>query len=297
MRCAPDVIESDEGRRAVPVFPTIREADMSENTTDSSLLYEREGDVAILSLHVPTRLNPLTLDIQRGLRDRLARLCDEGTTRALVITGAGKAFCVGADLSSMGPSEGGGSLGQRTADTMAELSNRLIADIRALPFPVVSAVNGPAAGAGVGLALAADVVLAARSAYFYLPFMPRLGIVPDLGTTWFLERSIGRARAVALTLLGDRLSAEQAAQWGLIWSCVDDAALRQEALATAQRLARLPAHAAREIRNAYESAGSVPLEAQMHYEAERQRELIDRPEFAEGVKAFGEKRDPVFERN
>lgn len=270
---------------------------MSDTEADSSLLYEREGDVAILSLHVPTRLNPLTLDIQRGLRDRLARLCDEGTTRALVITGAGKAFCVGADLSSMGPNEGGGSLGQRTADTMAELSNRLIADIRALPFPVVSAVNGPAAGAGVGLALAADVVLAARSAYFYLPFMPRLGIVPDLGTTWFLERSIGRARAVALTLLGDRLSAEQAAQWGLIWSCVDEAALRQEALATAQRLARLPAHAAREIRNAYESAGSVPLEAQMHYEAERQRELIDRPEFAEGVKAFGEKRDPVFGRN
>lgn len=270
---------------------------MSDTEADPSLLYEREGDVAVLSLHVPTRLNPLTLDIQRGLRDRLARLCDEGTTRALVLTGSGKAFCVGADLSSMGPAAGGGSLGQRTADTMAELSNRLIADIRALPFPVVSAVNGPAAGAGVGLALSADVVLAARSAYFYLPFMPKLGIVPDLGTTWFLERSIGRARAVALTLLADRLSAEQAVQWGLIWACVDDAVLRQEALAVAQRLARLPAHAAREIRHAYESAGSVPLEAQMHYEAERQRELIDRPEFAEGVKAFGEKRDPVFGRN
>lgn len=269
---------------------------MRETEADPSLLYEREGDVAILSLHVPTRLNPITLDIQRGLRDRLARLCDEGTTRALVLTGSGKAFCVGADLSSMGPAEGGRSLGQRTADTMAELSNRLIADIRALPFPVVSAVNGPAAGAGVGLALSADVVVAARSAYFYLPFMPRLGIVPDLGTTWFLERSIGRARAVALTLLGDRLSAEQAAQWGLVWACVDDAVLRQEALAIAQRLARLPAHAAREIRNAYESAGNVPLEAQMHYEAERQRELIDRPEFAEGVKAFGEKREPVFGR-
>jgi 2-(1,2-epoxy-1,2-dihydrophenyl)acetyl-CoA isomerase len=268
-----------------------------EAEADSPLLYERDGDVAILSLHVPARLNPLTLDIQHRLRDRLARLCDEGTTRALILTGVGKAFCVGADLSSMGPAAPGQSLGQRTADTMAELSNRLIAEIRALPFPVVSAVNGPAAGAGVGLALSADVVVASRSAYFYLPFMPKLGIVPDLGTTWFLERSIGRARSVALTLLGDRLSAEQAAQWGLIWACVDDAMLRHEAMAIAHRLARLPAHAAHETRNAYESAGSVPLEVQMHYEAERQRELIDRPAFSEGVKAFGEKRDPVFERN
>lgn len=274
---------------------------MTESSSDSSLLYERDGDVAILSLHVPTRLNPLTQDIQRALREHLARMCDEGTVRALVLTGSGKAFCVGADLSSMGAAGvgaagDGSSLGQRTADGMAALSNRLIADIRALPFPVVSAVNGPTAGAGVGLALSADVVVAARSAYFYLPFMPRLGIVPDLGTTWFLERSIGRARSVALSLLGDRLSAEQAAQWGLIWACVDDAVLRQEALAIAQRLARLPAHAAREIRQAYESAGRVPLQEQLHYEAERQRELIDRPEFSEGVKAFREKREPVFGR-
>ncbi|MDP9901067.1 enoyl-CoA hydratase-related protein [Variovorax ginsengisoli] len=269
---------------------------MSPKDTDPCLLYERDGDVAILSMNVPTRLNPLTLELQHHLRDRLARLRDEGTVRALVLTGSGKAFCVGADLSSMGPAGTSGSLGQRTADTMAELSNRLITDIRSLPFPVVCAVNGPAAGAGVGLALAADLVVAARSAYFYLPFMPRLGIVPDLGTTWFLERSVGRARAVALSLLGDRLGAEQAVQWGLVWSCVDDTVLRQESVAIAQRLARLPAHAATEIRNAYESAGSVGLEAQLHYEAERQRELIDRPAFAEGVKAFGEKREPVFRR-
>ena len=286
---------------------------MTESSSESSLRYERDGDVAILSLHVPTRLNPLTHDIQRGLREHLARMCDEGRVRALVLTGTGKAFCVGADLSSMGAAgvgaagvgaagtgaagaDDGPSLGQRTADGMAALSNRLIADIRALPFPVVSAVNGPTAGAGVGLALSADVVVAARSAYFYLPFMPRLGIVPDLGTTWFLERCIGRARSVALSLLGDRLSAEQAAQWGLIWACVDDAVLRQEALAIAQRLARLPAHAAREIRQAYESAGRVSLPEQLHYEAERQRELIDRPEFSEGVKAFREKREPVFGR-
>jgi 2-(1,2-epoxy-1,2-dihydrophenyl)acetyl-CoA isomerase len=257
------------------------------------LLCERDGDVAILSINVPSRLNPLTRDVQRGLRATIANLSGENEVRALVLTGIGRSFCVGADLGSIDTSESG-SLGQRTAEVMESLSNRLIEDLRAAPFPVVSAINGATAGAGVGLALAADVIVAARSAYFYLPFMPRLGLVPDLGTTWFLEHSVGRARAVGLSLLGDRLSAEQAVQWGLIWACVDDAVLRQEAIALARRLARLPAHAAREIRSAYESAGSQSLNTQMRYEAGRQRELIDRPHFAEGVRAFREKRDPVF---
>lgn len=269
---------------------------MSSQPTDADpLLYERDGDVGILSFNIPKRLNPLTQPLQQALREQLARLRDEGEVRALVLTGVGRAFCVGADLGSMG---GGasvpGSLGQRTADAMESLSNRLIEDLRSMPFPVVSAVNGPVAGAGVGVALAADVVIAARSAYFYLPFMPRLGIVPDLGSTWFLERLVGRARAIGMSLLDERLPAEQAAQWGLVWACVDDTELRAKALAVAQRLARLPAHAAQEMRAVYESAADKSLVAQMHHEAERQRELFDRPEFAEGVKAFMEKRAPVF---
>jgi 2-(1,2-epoxy-1,2-dihydrophenyl)acetyl-CoA isomerase len=137
--------------------------------------------------------------------------------------------------------------------------------------PVVAAVNGAAAGAGVALALAADLTVAARSAYFYLPFMPRLGIVPDMGTTWFLEHRIGRARAVAVTMLGDRIPAEQAAQWGLVWACVDDAALRGHALALAQRLSRLPSHAALEVRQAYAAAAGHSLQVQLAYEAGRQR--------------------------
>jgi len=257
------------------------------------VLCERDGDVAILSFNISQRLNPLTIPLQQALRAQLARLRDDGEVGAVVLTGVGKAFCVGADLGSMGTTDGG-SLGQRTADMMEALSNRLIEDLRSMPFPVVSAVNGPAAGAGVGVALAADVVLVARSAYFYLPFMPRLGIVPDLGTTWFLERLVGRARAVGMSLLGERLSGEQAAQWGLVWACVDDAELRTQAVAVAQRLARLPAHAAKEIRAVYESAASQSLVGQMRHEAGRQRELIDRPEFAEGVKAFMEKREPLF---
>lgn len=259
------------------------------------LRIERDGNVAILSFNVPTRLNPLTRELQQALREQLALLRDDAAVGAIVLTGVGKAFCVGADLASMNDVEGG-SLGTRTAETMASLSNPLIEDLRTMPVPVVSAVNGPAAGAGVAVALAGDIVLAARSAYFYLPFMPRLGIVPDLGTPWFLERLVGRGRAIGMSLLGERLPAIQAAQWGLVWACVEDAELRAHAIALAQRLAKLPAHAAREIRAVYESAATQPLAAQLAYEAQRQRELIDGPDFAEGVRAFLEKREPVFTR-
>ena len=261
--------------------------------TDPVLL-ERDGPVAILRLNLPERLNPLALALQERLRALLAELAADRSVRALVLTGVGKAFCVGADLSGMRPPSDGRSLGEWTRDTMEALSNRLVEDLRGLPFPVVAAVNGPCAGAGVGLALAADIVLAARSAYFFLSFMPRLGIVPDLGSTWFLERFVGRPRAVAMSLLGERISGEQAAQWGLVWACVDDAQLQTQALAMAQRLASLPVHAAQEIRQVFDSAAQQDLPAQLRLEAERQRELIDRPEFLEGVQAFLQKREPRF---
>jgi 2-(1,2-epoxy-1,2-dihydrophenyl)acetyl-CoA isomerase len=258
------------------------------------ILIDRDGNVAVLTLNIPARLNPVTRDLMSALRDQLASLAEDDTVRAIVLTGAGRAFCSGADLSNIAGPEDNRSLGQRAFETMESLSNRLIEDLRSLPVPVVTAVNGPAAGGGVGLALAADVVLAARSAYFYLPFMPRLGLVPDLGATWFLEHFVGRARATALALLGDRLSAEEAAQWGLIWRCVDDASLREEALAIAHRLARLPAHATREIRTAFQAASTNSFKDQLHYEAQRQGVLFDTPELKEGVKAFQQKREPVF---
>lgn len=266
----------------------------TDRPNPESVLLERHGHVAVLRLNQPERLNPLGLPLQERLRDVLRELARDTGVRALVITGAGKAFCVGADLTSLQSPPAGQSLGEQTSEIMLRLSNQLIEDLRALPFPVVSAINGPCAGAGVGLALAADVVVAARSAYLYLSFMPRLGIVPDLGSTWFLERFIGRPRAVAMSLLGERISAEQAHNWGLIWACVDDAALQGEALQLAERLARLPAHAAREIRHAFDSASQQGLSTQLQYEARRQRELIDKPEFMEGVSAFLQKRDPQF---
>jgi 2-(1,2-epoxy-1,2-dihydrophenyl)acetyl-CoA isomerase len=262
--------------------------------TQDTVLLERDGSVALLRLNCPERLNPLSLPLQERLRERLAELAADRTVRALVLTGAGKAFCVGADLTGMQPSGDGRSLGEWTRDTMVALSNRLVEDLRSLPFPVLAAVNGPCAGAGVGLALAADIVLAARSAYFFLSFMPRLGIVPDLGSTWFLERIVGRPRAVAMSLLGERIGAEQAAQWGLVWACVDDGQLQAQALTLAHRLATLPAHAATEIRQVFDLAAQQDLGAQLRHEAERQRELIDRPEFREGVSAFLEKREPKF---
>lgn len=264
--------------------------------TDTVLRLHRYDEVAVLTLCNTARLNPLGIGLQQQLRARLAELAADAGVRALVLTGEGKGFCVGADLQSMGgvPAGDGRSLGAHTADTMHALSNRLILDLQALPMPVVCAVNGAAAGAGAGLALAGDFTLMARSAYFFLPFLPRLGIVPDLGTTWFIERRLGRARAMGLALLGERLSAQQALDWGLVWGCADDTVLQDEALALARRLARLPAHAAMEARYALDAAATGSLADQLHYEAERQRQLIDGAAFAEGVRAFVQKREPVF---
>ena len=258
----------------------------------------RDGDVAVITLDNPGRRNALSRDMQQGLRALIDEVGASPDIRAVLLTAAGNAFCAGADLAGNAIPSGQEHLsrGQATQAVMEELSNPIITGLRELPVPVVSALPGVVAGAGIGIALAADIVIAARSAYFYLPFIPKLGIVPDLGTTWFLQQLVGRGRATALTLLGVRLGAEKAEQWGIVWSCVDDAALQDEAIKTARQLARLPAHAALETRRAYEAASRNDLRAQLQYEAERQRELLDRPEFEEGVRAFLEKREPDFRR-
>jgi 2-(1,2-epoxy-1,2-dihydrophenyl)acetyl-CoA isomerase len=263
------------------------------------VLFTIEGGVATITLNEPDKLNPLALSSQHRLREILAQIRADRAVRALVLTATGKGFCVGADLGTItGMRESGDqSLGASIAKVMREVSNALITDLRELPVPTVAAVNGAAAGAGVALALACDIVLAARSAYFYLPFIPRLGLVPDLGTTWFVPRLVGRARAVALTMLGDRLPAERAEQWGLIWRCVEDAALPDAVREITQRLVALPAHAALETRRAYDASEANDLAAQLRYEAARQQDLFDRDEFAEGVRAFQEKRSPVFRKH
>jgi 2-(1,2-epoxy-1,2-dihydrophenyl)acetyl-CoA isomerase len=259
-----------------------------------SILYELSEGIATITLNLPVKLNPIALDLQQQLREALARVRNDNQVRAVILTGAGKAFCVGADLSTMREPTDAQTLGDQTAEWMQSMSNPLIEELRALPVPVVCAVNGPAAGAGVGLALACDIVVAARSAYFYLPFLPKLGIVPDLGCTWFIPRRVGPARAMGMALLDEKLSAETAAEWGLIWACIEDNLLQLDAQRIAQRLAHLPAHAVLEARRAFEHSEHHTLADQLHYESERQRELIERPTFAEGVMAFLQKRAPVF---
>jgi len=253
--------------------------------------------IAVITLAQPANMNALSIPLQQELRHALAAVAaqaETGEARALILTGSGRAFCSGADLSGMASVGEGETLGQGAARMMRELTNPIIEDLQQLPVPVVAAVNGAAAGAGVSLALAADIVLAGRSAYFLLSFMPNLGIVPDLGATWMLPRLIGRARSMGLALLGDRLPAERAAAWGLIWECVDDDALMGQARALAERLAQAPAHAALEVRRAFAVADRSDLTAQLEYEAARQQVLIDKDSFREGVRAFLEKRKPNF---
>ena len=262
-----------------------------------TLLVEREGDIAVITLNDPERMNAFGRPMQEALAEAIAEIGRDTAVSAVVLTGAGRAFCAGADLTAArDPLPEGVTGGQRTSARMREFASPLILSIRALPVPVISALNGAVAGAGVGLGLAADYIVAGRSAYFYLPFMAKLGILPDLGSTWFLSRAIGSARAMALTLMGNRLPAEKAAEWGLVAECVDDDQLRSRAMEVAAQLAALPAHAALETRRAYEAAHQNTLQQQLEYEAMRQGPLQDLPEYIEGVLAFREKRQPKFVR-
>lgn len=256
-----------------------------------------DDGLAVLTLNQPATRNGLHAQFCLEIMNALDQLAARIDVRALILTGAGHSFCAGANLGDVNNAEKEGiSVGERGAKMMEERYNAVILGLQRFPFPIVAAVNGAAAGAGISVALSADVVVAGRTAYFLAPFLPRLGIVPDMGATWYLPQHIGRARAMGLMLLGDRLPAEKAVEWGLIWACVDDEALMQEAKRIALRLAKAPAHSAIEARRALDAAAEQGLAAQLDYERERQRELLDLPSFHEGVQAFFEKRDPVFKR-
>lgn len=265
--------------------------------THQFVLFESHDGIATVTLNDPDKLNALTIPLQREFAVVMDRIRSDKSIRVVVLTGSGKAFCVGADLNTMDPAklkQEGSSTGEFGAEMMETLSNPMVIALRSLTVPILAAANGPIAGAGVGLALAADIVLAARSAYFYLPFMPSLGIIPDLGTTWFLPRLVGRARATGLSLLGNRLSASQAAEWGLVWACIEDGNLMNETRSMSGKLAALPAHAALEIRAAFDHSAINTLTEQLEYERRRQSVLLDGPSFTEGVLAFKEKRKPRF---
>jgi len=259
------------------------------------IVLTRDGVIAVLTLDRPESLNSLSLDAIKELLAQLRALALDTSVRALVITGAGRAFCAGWELGGDGvPGLPNESLGTRQSHLMELYFNPVIQALHDLPVPIVAAVNGVCAGAGVSIALAADIVIAADSASFVLTFAPKLGLVPDLGASWKLPRLIGWARAQALTMLGERIQAETAERWGLIWRQVPAAALRDEAMALACRLADAPAGICREVRHTFAAAQLNSLAAQMDHERLRQCELLDKPSFAEGLQAFQEKRSPRF---
>lgn len=263
------------------------------------VLFDVQGGVATLTLNDPQRLNPMSMPLLQAGLAALQRVHDEPAIRVLVLAANGRGFCAGADLAELGRvaaarRDGEPTVGDQVADLMTHGGNPLVLALRNLPVPVIARVHGVVAGGGVGLALAADIVVAARSACFVLPFVPALGLVPDMGAAWFMHRALGPARCAALTLLGDRLGAEQAAAWGLIWSCVDDDGLDAEVQRFATRLAALPGHAAAEVRALMRGLDGRTLAEQLEHERDRQRELVDREAFAEGLSAFLHKRPPVF---
>lgn len=266
--------------------------------TAPSVLFEVQDGIATLTLNEGASLNPLKESLQRGWLDGLQRVRDDTSIRALIVTATGRGFCVGADLVDFkrraAELPAGDSLGAYVGRMMDDTGNPIAQGMRTLPVPVVCAINGAAAGGGFGLALAGDMVLAARSAYFYLPFVPALGVVPDMGAVWTAMRAVGRARALGLTLTGQKLTAEQAAAWGLIWACVDDDQLQAEARKLATQLAQLPGDAIEETRALFAAAERNTFEQQLKLERDRQAELINGPSFQEGVQAFAERRKPVF---
>lgn len=263
--------------------------------SDSLVLASQAASVRTLTLNRPQSLNSFTSAMHEELFAALDAAANDAEVRCLVLTGAGRAFCAGQDLADpmVAPDPAPAAPAKDLGRTIELLYEPLVRRLRAMPVPVVAAVNGVAAGAGANLALNCDVVVAARSASFIQAFA-RIGLVPDTGGTWLLPRLVGRARAMGLALLGDKLGAAEAEQMGLIWKCVDDAALADEAAALAARLAAMPVKALVATRQAIDAAQRLTLDEALAEEARLQSELGRAHDYQEGVAAFGAKRAPRF---
>jgi 2-(1,2-epoxy-1,2-dihydrophenyl)acetyl-CoA isomerase len=229
--------------------------------------------------------------MHKELRRALEQALDEREIRAVLLTGAGRGFCSGQDLGERNVTPGAAPIDLSV--TLGSYYNPLVRRMRELPKPIVCAVNGVAAGAGANIALACDIVIAARSASFVQAFA-KLGLVPDSGGTWILPRLIGNARAIGLAMLAEKLPAEQAAEWGLIWRCVDDAELGPAVDALAKQLAAAPTRGLARTKQAIYESWQRSLPEQLDVERNLQRELGATTDYAEGVAAFVEKREPRF---
>ena len=257
---------------------------------DNGIRYEVTEGVAAITLDRPEKLNAFTSAM---LHDFLAAVREaeaDEDVRAVLLTGQGGAFSAGQDLEDPAASGDGADLGA----LLAERYNPIILALRTIPKPVVVAVNGVAAGAGANVALAGDIVLAARSATFLQAFS-KIGLLPDSGGTWTLPHLVGHARALGLSLFGERISAEQAKEWGLIWEVVDDDALGDAAREIAAAFAAGPTMAYGAIKRAIDAAAINTLDEQLDLERDMQRRLGHSYDYREGVVAFMEKREPKFE--
>ena len=257
----------------------------------TSVLVSVEAGVETITLNRPEKLNALNPEMHQRLRAALEHAANEPEIRALLLTGAGRGFCTGQDLSERDVSAGAAPIDLSVS--LGSYYNPLVRRMRALPKPIVCAVNGVTAGAGANLALACDIVIAARSASFVQAFS-KLGLVPDSGGTYFLPRLVGSARAIGLALLAEKLDAEQAAQWGLIWKAVDDEQLAGEAQALAARLASGPTRGYGLLKKALYASAASSLDAQLDLERDLQREAGFTDDYREGVSAFKETREPRF---
>ena len=259
--------------------------------TDTTILHEVNGGVMRITLNRPAVLNSFDLAMGRQLQAALDRAAKDRAVRAVLLTGAGRAFCAGQDLGSV-------SLDDPAAlpdlgNVVRELWNPIVRQLRALEKPVVAAVNGVAAGAGANIALACDIVLASRSASFIQAFS-KLGIIPDSGGTFFLPRLVGMARATALTFLAEKVSAEKALAWGMIWKVCEPETLLAEAEQLALQLSTQPTRGFALTKQALNASMTRDLAAQLDMEEALQREAGQTHDFVEGVKAFLEKRTPEF---
>ena len=257
-----------------------------------TVIHDRRDGYHVLTLNRPDRLNAFNDELHAALREALASCAAEDECRAVVLTGAGRGFCAGQDLSNRV------NMGDERPDLGATLEanyNPLVRAIRALPKPVICAVNDVAAGAGANIALACDIVIAAKSAKFIQAFS-KIGLVPDSGGTWFLPRLLGEARAKGLALTAQPLSADDAERWGLIWKVVDDADLMAEAEAQARAFADGPTAAYALTKQAIHAAGTNTLDQQLDLERDYQRQAGFSDDYKEGVAAFMEKRKPDYRK-
>ena len=254
-----------------------------------SVLVSTDAGVMTVTLNRPEKLNAFVADMHVLLREAITQAEKDESIRALLLTGAGRGFCAGQDLSERNMNDPNLDLG----GGLEANYNPFIRRLRALPKPVVCAVNGIAAGAGANLALSCDIVLAARSTSFLQAFA-KIALVPDCGGTYWLPRLAGTARAMGMSLLAERVSAEDAERWGLIWKCVDDAKLMEEANAMARALASGPTHTYGMIKKAIYASPDNSLDQQLDLERDFQREVGRHTDYREGVAAFLEKRKPRF---